>query len=176
VRTRDAECSRDPPTAGGCRVPARPRRDARGTPRRCGRCRGLAQATDCALGQCAGRAAASGQLPMLASQARGYGLSGARPWPGRPRLSAGGSREPESGAQEFGRAEDVIGGEPVGDDHSHPDRRLAWSAGFSGPLLLSGTPPELYRRQEELAGWAPDTMRPSSVITSPSVKPYFPLR
>ncbi len=41
--------------------------------------------------------------------------------------------EPE-GAHEIERAEDVIVGEPVGDDPSHPDRRLAWSANFSGPL------------------------------------------
>lgn len=46
----------------------------------------------------------------------------------------GSSHGPESGAQELDRAEDVIDGEPVGDDHSHPDRRLAWSASFSGPL------------------------------------------
>jgi uncharacterized membrane protein len=48
--------------------------------------------------------------------------------------SPGSPRGPESGAQELDRAEDVIDGEPVGDDHSHPDRRLAWSASFSGPL------------------------------------------
>jgi hypothetical protein len=42
--------------------------------------------------------------------------------------------EPEGGAHEIDRAEDVIAGEPVGEDPSHPDRRLAWSASFSGPL------------------------------------------
>jgi uncharacterized membrane protein len=48
--------------------------------------------------------------------------------------SPGGSREPESGAQELDRAGDVIDGEPVGDDPSRTDRRLAWSESFSGPL------------------------------------------
>jgi uncharacterized membrane protein len=42
--------------------------------------------------------------------------------------------EPESGAQELDRAENVVDGEPVSDDPSRPDRRLAWSASFSGPL------------------------------------------
>lgn len=64
--------------------------------------------------------------------------------------SPGDPREGESDAQELDRAEDVIDGEPVGEDTAR-DRRLAWSASFSGPLP---PPPTLAEYDQTVPGLA----------------------
>ncbi len=80
----------------------------------------------------AARGPCSGTLTHSGATANAYSVT---TQPSGP--PAGGSpegrREQGAGAQELDRSEDVIDGEPVVDDTAR-DRRLAWSASFSGPL------------------------------------------